>query len=107
VAIDSGFAAVANVAPRFALFGSLAVVEVVGESRVSIRGADGTRESIDLGADAGADGHLAAMRTFAEVVRDAVTTGEFPASAPTFADGRACDAVLDLLRAAPFVSTVR
>ena len=107
VAIDSGFAAVANMAPRFVLFGSRAVVEVVGESRVSVRRADGTRESIDLGADAGADGHLAPMRSFAAVVRDAVTTGEIPASAPTFADGRACDAVLDSLRAAPFVSIVR
>jgi hypothetical protein len=107
VAIDSGFAAVANVAPRFVLFGLLAVVEVVGESRVSIRRADGTRESIDLAADTGVDGHLAPMRSYAAVVRDAVTTGEIPTSAPTFTDGRACDAVLDLLRAAPFVSGVR
>lgn len=104
VAIDSGFAAAANLAPRFAIFGSEAVVEVVGEGRISIRRDDGTRESIDLGADAQADGHLAPMRRFAEVVRDAVTSGEIPATAPTFADGRACDAVLDRLRAAPFVS---
>jgi hypothetical protein len=107
VAIDSGFAAVANLAPRFVVFGSVAVVEVVGESRITIRRADGTRESIDLGADHEADGHLAPMRAFAEVVRDAVHTGEIPASAPTFADGRACDAVLELLRAQPFLSEVR
>jgi predicted dehydrogenase len=107
VAIDSGFAAVANVVPRFVVFGSLAVVEVVGESRITIRRADGTRESIDLGAGHEADGHLAPMRTFAEVVRDAVHTGDIPASAPTFADGRACDAVLELLRAQPFLSEVR
>ncbi len=73
--------------------------------RVSIRRADGTGESIDLGAgsgaDADADAHLAPMRRFAEVVRDAVDTGEIPSHAPTFADGRACDAVLDLLRAEP------
>ncbi len=107
VAIDSGFAAVANVAPRFVLFGSSAVVEVVGESRISIRRADGTRETIELGAETDVDGHLAPMRTFAKVVCDAVTTGEIPESAPTFADGRACDAVLDLLRAAPFLPAVR
>jgi predicted dehydrogenase len=104
VAIDSGFASIANMAPRFTIFGSVAVAEVVGESRISIRKADGTRETVDVGsgADAGADGHLAPMRRFAEIVRDAVTTGEIPAAAPTFADGRACDAVLDELRAAPF-----
>jgi predicted dehydrogenase len=104
VAIDSGFAAVANLAPRFAVFGSEAVAELVGEDRISVRRADGTRDSIDLsGADDGGDGHLAPMRRFAEVVRDAVTTREVAPSTPTFADGRACDAVLDQLRASPFV----
>jgi predicted dehydrogenase len=103
VAIDSGFAAVANLAPRFAVFGSEAVAELVGEDRISVRRADGTRDSIDLSADDGGDGHLAPMRRFAEVVRDAVTTGEVAPSTPTFADGRACDAVLDQLRASPFV----
>jgi hypothetical protein len=46
------------------------------------------------------------MRRFAEVVRDAVTSGEIPPSTPTFADGRACDTVLDQLRAAPFAATI-
>jgi predicted dehydrogenase len=104
VAIDSGFAAVANMAPRFVVFGSTGVVEVVGESRVSIRRTDGTRETVDVSADQDADGHLAPMRRFAEVVRDAVTSGEIPAHAPTFGDGRACDEVLDRLRAAPFAA---
>ena len=49
-----------------------------------------------------ADGHFVPMRRFAEVVRDAVTSGEIPPHAPTFSDGRACDEVLDRLRAAPF-----
>jgi len=106
VAIDSGFAAVANVAPRFTVFGSDAVAEIVGESRIALRRPDGSRESIDLtdnDAAANADGHLEPMRRFAAVVRDAVTSGEVPAHVPTFADGRACDAVLDLLRASPLV----
>jgi hypothetical protein len=102
VAIDSGFAAVANMPPRFIVFGSEAVAELVGEDRISVRRADGTRESIDLSADDGGDGHLAPMRRFAEVVRDAVTTGEVAGSTPTFADGHACDVVLDQLRASPF-----
>jgi predicted dehydrogenase len=103
VAIDSGFAAVANMVPRFIVFGSEAVAELVGESRISIRRADGPRESIDLSTADEGDAHLEPMRRFAEVVRDAVTSGEIPASAPTFADGQACDAVLDQLRASPFV----
>jgi predicted dehydrogenase len=105
VAIDSGFAAVANMTPRFAVFGSEAVAEIVGESRIAIRRPDGSRESIDLAADTPVhtDGHLAPMQRFAEVVRDAVSSGEIPAGAPTFADGRACDEVLDRLRASPLV----
>jgi len=103
VAIDSGFASVANLVPRFTVFGSDAVAELVGESRLSIRRADGSRDTIDVddGGDGG-DAHLAPMRRFAEVVRDAVSSGEIPDHAPTFADGRACDDVLDRLRAAPF-----
>jgi hypothetical protein len=74
-------------------------VERVQISRVS----DGTRDSVDLDDGEGGDGHLVPMRRFAEVVRDAVRSGEVPATAPTFADGRACDVVLDRLRACPFV----
>jgi predicted dehydrogenase len=106
VAIDSGFAATATVAPRFTVFGSEAVAEVVGDTRITIRRA-GTREDIDLPRADEGDGHLAPMRRFAEVVRDAVTAREIPDDAPTFADGRACDAVLDRLRAAPFAPTSR
>jgi hypothetical protein len=45
--------------------------------------------------------HQSAMANFAEVVRDAVQDGAAPAGAPTFADGYACDLVMDVLRAAP------
>jgi predicted dehydrogenase len=106
VAIDSGFAAVANLVPRFTVFGSEAVAELVGESRISIRHADGSRESIDLSPTEEGDPHLAPMRRFAEVARDAVRSGEIPESAPTFADGQACDAVLDRLRASPFTPSL-
>jgi predicted dehydrogenase len=102
IAIDSGFAAVANLAPRFIVFGSEAIAELVGETRIVVRRDDGSRESIDLPTRADGDAHLAPMRRFAEVVRDAVTSGEVPADAPTFADGQACAAVLDRLRACPF-----
>ena len=102
VAINSGFAAVATVPPRFSVFGSRAVVEAVSDTHLVVRGADGEVATIDVPGEAGDDRHLAPMRRFAEVVRDAVTTGEIPPHAPTFADGRACDEVLDQLRTAPF-----
>jgi predicted dehydrogenase len=106
VAIDSSFAAVADVAPRLTMFGTRAVAEVVADEHVTIRHPGderGDEERIDLGAT-GPDRHLEPMRRFAEVVRDAVTSGAAPDGAPTFADGRACDVVLDRLRAAPFAS---
>ena len=107
VAIDSGFAAVANVTPRFTVLGSDAVAELTGESRLSLLRADGSRESFDLSGADTSDGHLAPMRRFAEVVRDAVRSGNVPVGAPTFADGLACDLVLDRLRASPFAPGAR
>jgi predicted dehydrogenase len=106
VTIDSGFAAAANVTPRLTVFGSEAVAELTGESRITLRRADGTREVADAG-DAAVDAHVAPMRRLAEVVRDAVSTGIVPDGAPTFADGRACDEVLARLRACPFVPAAR
>jgi predicted dehydrogenase len=102
VTIDSGFAAAATITPRFTVCGSEAVAELTGETRITIRRSDGTREVIDAD-DAPGDAHLVPMRRFAEVVRDAVAAGA-PGAAPTFADGRACDEVLARLRAGPFVS---
>lgn len=104
VAIDSGFASAVNLAPRFTVVGSDAVAEIVGESQVLLRRSDGSRESIDLPESEESDAHLAPMRQFARVVRDAVTSGDVPAHAPTFADGHACDVVLDQLRSARFAS---
>jgi len=103
VAIDSGFGAVANLARRFTVFGTNAVVEIVGDDRITIRRADAEPETIRLdGTDE--DRHLAPMRRYAEVVRDAVESGDIPSHAPTFDDGAACDEVLDQLRASPFAS---
>ncbi len=100
VALDSGFAAVATTAPRLTVFGSAAVVELVADEQIATRYGDGRRDTITLDGVEG-DRHLEPMRRWAEVVRDAVRTGDIPSHAPTFADGRACDEVLDALRAAP------
>jgi predicted dehydrogenase len=104
VVVDSGFAAAANVTPRFTIFGSDAVAELTGEKRITLRRSDGSRQVIDEGDAAAPDAHLVPMRRFAEVVRDAVNTRSVSAGVPTFADGRACDEVLSRLRAEPFVS---
>jgi predicted dehydrogenase len=102
VSIDSTFAASAPVRPRLTVLGADGLCEILADERIGVRRADGTREDLTPAAPArGADRHDDPMRRFAEVVRDVVTTGEVPPGVPTFADGRACDAVLDQLRAAP------
>ena len=75
-----------------------------------LRRGDGTSEDLTPKATTPATArHLIAttipMQRFAEVVRDVVTSGEVPPGVPTFADGHACDVVLDQLRAAPPVVT--
>jgi predicted dehydrogenase len=102
IAIDSSFAASASVAPRLTVLGAEAVCEIVGDARVTLRRGDGTSEDLTPAGDrTGSDRHDDPMRRFAEVVRDVVTGGEVPPGVPTFADGYACDIVLDQLRAAP------
>ncbi len=103
VSIDSSFAASAPVPPRLTVLGADGVCEVLADERVSVRRADGTREDLTPPVDtsaAKADRHHEPMRRFAEVVRDVVTSGEVPPGVPTFADGYACDVVLDQLRIA-------
>jgi predicted dehydrogenase len=105
VAIDSTFAATATVAPRLVITGSEGVLECVADTTITLRRADGTRDRFTA-PPADGDPHLVPMRRWAEQVRRAVDDGELVG--PTFADGAACDAVLDQLRAAPLrASSVR
>jgi predicted dehydrogenase len=107
VAIDSTFAASASVAPRLTVLGAQATCEIIGDTRVVVWHGDGTHEDLTPKPAAGAergDRHDEPMHRFAEAVRDVVTSGEVPPGVPTFADGLACDTVLDQLRAAPVVS---
>jgi len=99
VAIDATFAATANLAPRVVIAGSAGVAEVVADRRVTLRHVDGTRSEWQA-PDAEDDPHLVPMRRWAEVVRDAVRSGEVAADASTFADGLAMMRVLDAIRAA-------
>ena len=109
VNIDSTFAASAPVPPRLIVLGAKAVCEILADERVALRHADGSREDITPKSTSArrADRHTEPMRRFAEVVRDVVISGEVPPGVPTFADGRACDLVLDQLRAAPPIASER
>ena len=105
VSIDSSFAASAPTPPRLTVVGADGVCEIVTDTRVIVRRHDGTSDDLTPAAAGGSgDRHDDPMRRFAEVVRDVVTSGEVPPGVPTFADGYACDVVLDQLRAAPIVA---
>ncbi len=108
VAIDSTFAASASIAPRLTVLGADATCEIVGDRRVVVRRGDGTSEDLtpkpSPSDSRASDRHDEPMHRFAEVVRDVVTSGEVPPGVPTFADGHACDVVLDQLRAAPITT---
>jgi predicted dehydrogenase len=102
VVIDSTFAASATLPPRITVVGSDATLENVADRRLTVRDASGPRDDLTTTAVEPSDDHHAGpMLTLAAAVRDAVRSGEAPASVATFADGLACDEVLDRLRAAP------
>jgi predicted dehydrogenase len=94
--LDSSSSAARTVAHRIVVAGSEGVIEVVGDTKVVLRRADGTRDEF-VPEETAADPHLVPMRSWAEVVRDAVRDGE-PVT-PSFADGLACRRVLDRLLA--------
>lgn len=101
VTIDSSFAASATLLPRITVVGSDATLENVGDQRLAVRDASGVRDDLTTSLDSSGDHHAAPMRAFALAVRDAVRTGDVPDAVATFADGLACDDVLDRLRAEP------
>jgi predicted dehydrogenase len=96
--LDSSSAAPVSIAHRIVVTGSEGVLEVVGDQKVAWRRADGTREEFsEVRSEAEGDPHLVPMRRWAELVRDAVRSGE--PIVPSFADGLACRRVLDRLLA--------
>lgn len=98
VVVDATFAATADLAPRVVIAGSDGVAEAVADRRVTVRHVDGTRTEWSA-PEVDGDPHLVPMRQWAEVVRDAVRSGEAAADAATFADGLAMVEVLDAIRA--------
>ena len=90
--LDSSSSSAATVAHRIVITGSDGVVEIVADTKVVAKLADGTRDEF-VPDETAADPHLVPMRQWAERVRDAVRDGEPPT--PSFADGLACRRVLD------------
>lgn len=100
ITIDTSFAAAASVPPRLVIAGSEGVLECVAESRLRLLRGDEVEDiHVALPED---DRYLEPMRRWAEVVRDAVHAADHVE--PSFADGWACDVVLDLLRGRPSLS---
>jgi len=98
VVMDTGFASVANTASRIVVAGSEGVIEDTADERLVVRRADGSKEEFVRPPIEG-DRHLEPMQRWAVKVRDAVREGVAAPGMPTFADGLACDLVLDRLRA--------
>jgi len=91
---DSSFAAPVNLPSLVTVSGAQGVIELAGEGSLTLTGADGERASFDFTAE----DRNQAFRRWAEVVRDAVRSGEVAPGAATFADGLACARVLDAMR---------
>jgi predicted dehydrogenase len=94
VTIDSSFACAATFAPRMVINGTEGVLECVADARIALRRDDGSQRDIEV--EKGADPHLEPMLRWAELVRDAVR--DHRQIEPSFADGLACDRVLEQLR---------
>jgi predicted dehydrogenase len=97
ITIDTTFVAPVNVPSRVTVIGSDGVLELRGDQRITKVTAAGSEEvfRLDVTAD---DPHLVPMQRWAEVVRDAVRTGEAPPDAATLEDGLACAELMDELK---------
>ena len=96
VGIDTTFAASVTLPTHVVICGSDGTIDVTNDRRIVVRGADGTKEEIELAARTG-DPHAGALGAWAHAVADAVAEGR--QITPSFDDGLACARVLDALRA--------
>jgi predicted dehydrogenase len=96
--IDSSFAAGASLPPTTLIIGSEGALVTEADQRISLVGADGSRQGFEPNPE-GVDPFRLPMQRWALALRDAVR-GEGPSSATaTFADGLACAVIMDQLRA--------
>jgi predicted dehydrogenase len=96
VAIDSTFAAPVTIAPRLTVSGSEGIAELVGDQRMTLRRTDRTQAREEFAAET--DHHATPMARLAAAAATATRETVVTSELPTFADGRACDAILERLR---------
>jgi predicted dehydrogenase len=94
--LTSSFASPAGMTPRIVLIGTNGVAECVDDRTVDVQLADGSALHWDA---PGGERHMRAMSAWAAIICDCIRSGE--QRTPTFADGLACDRVLEKLRAGP------
>jgi predicted dehydrogenase len=97
ITIDTSFVAVKNSPPRVVVLGSEGTLESIADGKITLRNEEGTQDVFTF-EQPREDPHLVPMRAWAEVVGEAVRSGEVPDGEPTFADGVACARVMDALR---------
>jgi predicted dehydrogenase len=102
VSLDSTFAAPAPSTPTITAVTGDAVIRAVGDRSFTVHTADGTRTEKLGDPPVPGDRHHAGMAAWAVALRDAVRDRH--QIAPSFADGLACDRVLDRLRAGLVIS---
>ena len=100
VTIDTTFVAPVNLPSRVTVIGSDGVLELRSDHRITKVTAAGSRRGVPPRRHR-RDPHLVPMQRWAEVVRDAVRTGEAPSDAATLEDGLACAELMDRLRRRP------
>jgi predicted dehydrogenase len=101
--LDSTGVASASLAHRLVVIGRDGMLENIGDRRLVLHRHDERSETVVAIEDGETDPHLAGMRAWAALVRDAVD-GADRTVRPSFADGLACDVVLDRLRREPLSS---
>jgi len=96
--LTSSFASQASVEARILVIGTAGVAECTDDRQVTVTGADG---SVRRWRAPEGERHMRAMVAWARVIRDATDAGR--QEAPSFADGVACDRVLQHMRAGPWL----
>ncbi len=103
VTIDTTFAASRSRPSRITVLGSQGVIDVVADQDITVRRADGTKESIRVTPSEG-DPHLGPMAIMANRIVQAVGgVGPADPDLATLADAVGCATVMDQLRSLPMV----
>jgi len=96
--LTSSFAAPTSIPPRILVIGTEGIVECIDDRTLVVTRGDG---SVREWRAPDGERHMRAMNAWARVIRDSAESGL--QCEPSFADGLACDRILDQLRSGPWV----